>query len=153
MTRAPKPARRNVANGPASASVRSSTVRPASGPCEGVLSPDILRSKCSDPVSERLRLSAPARETCDVFPVRHRLLDEIDEGAHERRWVAGLPRDDNRPRRDRVVGEWLEDDARGQQRADRIGKQREAKPFLHELKVTEHIVGARDGLHADTRLA
>ena len=50
------------------------------------------------------------------------------------------------------MGEWLEDDARGQQRADRIGKQRESKPLLHELKVAEHIVGARDGLHPDTRL-
>ena len=50
------------------------------------------------------------------------------------------------------MGQWLEDDARGQQRADRIRKQRESKSLLHELKVAEHIVGARDGLHADTRL-
>ena len=50
------------------------------------------------------------------------------------------------------MGQWLEDDARGQQRADRIRKQRESKSLLHELKVAEHIVGARDGLHPDTRL-
>ena len=50
------------------------------------------------------------------------------------------------------MGEWLEDDARGQQRANRIRKQRESKPLLYELKVAEHIVGARDGLHPDMRL-
>src|SRR5688572_19356560 len=152
MTRAPRPARRNVANGPASASVRSSTVRPVSGPCDGVVSPDIVGPECTGRAPEGLRLSGPARETCDVFPARHRLTDKIDEGAHERRGVACLPGDDNRHRRDGVVSERLENDAGRQQRADRVGEQSESKPFLHELEMAEHIVGARDGLHPDACL-
>ena len=40
----------------------------------------------------------------------------------------------------------------GSKRADRVGQQRESKALLHQLQVAEHVVGARDGLHPDTRL-
>lgn len=50
------------------------------------------------------------------------------------------------------MGKWLEDYAGGQQRGDRVGQQRESKPLLHELEMAKHIVGARDSLHANTRL-
>src|SRR4029453_1312151 len=76
MTRAPSPARRNVANGPASASVRSSTVRPDRGPRGDVSSLDILSPESTGRRLMRLRLSLASGETCDVFPHRRGLPDQ-----------------------------------------------------------------------------
>src|SRR5678815_4537413 len=83
-----------------------------------------LRPESTGRERTELRLSPPPGKTSDVFPQRHRLADEIDERANERRHVSGFPPENDRDGRGGVIRQRPEADAVRRRRANGAGPQR-----------------------------
>jgi hypothetical protein len=81
------------------------------------------------------------------------LARDFDELPGKTRAVALLPGCDDGDLGGWIAEQWLERDACREQRADGIRQQGKAQTFLHELQMTQHIVGSGYNVHPDFRFA